>query len=598
MLLIAVSATVATGILLLRLGQWYRSTWVIVRGWRWLSGEAHHGRPITDAGWFRRGQKALTPTGHAMRWWHLPRWQRALHRTGGTLLFFAWAWVFLSWPRQAAGGTGALLAAMAAFGCWRLWVRVTRRKHQKTWLHPLHLAAHELAGHPRAIAARSWITAELDGGGAVREVRLALTQGWPADPKDEQRLVSIAAAKTGIESPEPSWRRAGPAPMVVIRQSEPPPPLVRYGDVADAVGRAGPDELVVGTGKKGSLVKASLATDSPHLAINMGTGGGKSTLAAFLLMQELRRGAIAMVLDSKWWSHAWLYKDAEGEYDYLPNVAYLSSPAQMHAGMMWLGAELDRRNRVARRAVTASGTLRANVGPRIIIVAEELNQAMPLVRQYWADQRSGDDPKRSPALAGLGAVAFAGRAVKMHLLLIGQMLTAEVTGSRDSSVKENIGITAMARYGPAGWATAIGRNVPMPPAPSVVGRVQLVTASGVRETQVPLGDMELYRELVLAGTVTPCPAGMPGARAAAVPDTPSVPAGVSDVAFVSETSPALGPPPVTLSEAVEQAVVKRSLAAVRKASQRDETFPVKVGMDGLAALYDPVLLAQWDAGRR
>jgi len=184
-------------------------------------------------------------------------------------------------------------------------------------------------------------------------------------------------------------------------------------------------------------------------------------------------------------------------------------------------------------------------------------------------------------------------------LLLDGIGPSDVTGSRDSSIKENIGVTAMARYGPPGWATAVGKNVPMPSAPSVVGRVQLVTAAGVRETQVPLGDMLLYRELALSGTVTPCPAGMPGApRLVTVPDAPELSTDASDVPFVSGTVPVPGPPPVTLAEAVQQGVVKRSLAALRKASQRDETFPRRAGTRGLAAEYDPVALAEWDAARR
>ena len=54
----------------------------------------------------------------------------------------------------------------------------------------------------------------------------------------------------------------------------------------------------------------------------MGSGGGKSNLAAFMLMQELRRGAIALVLDAKWISHPWLIG--------LPNVAYARTPASLH----------------------------------------------------------------------------------------------------------------------------------------------------------------------------------------------------------------------------------------------------------------------------
>jgi hypothetical protein len=55
---------------------------------------------------------------------------------------------------------------------------------------------------------------------------------------------------------------------------------------------------------------------------------------------------------------------------------------------------------------------------------------------------------------------------------------------------------------------------------------------------------------------------------------------------------------VTLSEAVLQGIVRRSLPAVRKASQRDEMFPARAGMRGLAAEYDPVALAEWDRARR
>jgi len=614
-LLIAVLAVVATGYVFHKVRVFLLSQVFLIFAWRWLTGAAFDGEPRTNAGWTRSGEgRALTRTGHAHSWWYKPRWKRARDRTCATAVLLAfcfglaadfWVTVWTAFAVLCASFTAVTWWAVALF---------RRRRRERTWLFPLHLAAHELAGVPRALPAKSWLTPELDAGGAVRSITLALPAGWPADPKDEQRLVAIAAAKTGIEAPEPSWRKAGPAPQVIIRHGQPPPGKYGYGKgdlgemLADAVALASPDDLIVGLGKpdadggKPPVVKASLATDSPHLAINMGTGGGKSNLAALWVMQELRRGSVVMVLDSKWWSHAWLYKDPEGEYAQLPNVAYLSSPAQLHAGLVWLGRELDRRNQVAKRAVVTSGKLRGNVGPRIIILAEELNQAMPLIRQYWANTRDNSDPKRSPALDGLGAVAFAGRAVKMHLMLIGQMLTAEVTGSRDSSVKENVGITAMARYGAAGWATAVGKNVPMPAAPSVVGRIQLVTAAGVRETQVPLGDLEMYRELALSGAVTPCPAGMPGAvRLADVPDIPSLSTGVPDQPVVSGTSPALGPPgmePVSLSEAVRQGVVNRSLHAIRKASQRDDTFPRRIGMSGLAAVYDARELAAWDAGRR
>ena len=196
-----------------------------------------------------------------------------------------------------------------ALTCWFTVRWVLSWRHRRRWLRPLHLAAHEIAGVDRRRAPHQWIQVEPDRTKAV----LALPAGFPAEQKDKDRLVEIAKAKLGMHEADPEWRLAGPKPQLTLLPSAaPPPPLIRYEDLAEAVARAGPDEWIAGIGKKGSVVKASLATDSPHVAINMGTGAGKSSLAAFWLMQELRRGAIAMVLDSKWHSHPWLFKDEQG----------------------------------------------------------------------------------------------------------------------------------------------------------------------------------------------------------------------------------------------------------------------------------------------
>ena len=34
------------------------------------------------------------------------------------------------------------------------------------------------------------------------------------------------------------------------------------------------------------------------------------------------RGSVALVLDAKWISHPWTFKDMDAEYGQLPNVAY------------------------------------------------------------------------------------------------------------------------------------------------------------------------------------------------------------------------------------------------------------------------------------
>jgi len=94
---------------------------------------------------------------------------------------------------------------------------------------------------------------------------------------------------------------------------------------------------------------------------------------------------------------------------------------------------------------------------------------------------------------------------------------------------------------------------------------------------------------------------MPGRRAVPESQRDAIDAndGPERGVVVEEMPPVLtGPELVTLSEAVGETVVGCTLHALRKASQRDPDFPRRKGMRGLAAEYDPIELAMWDAGRR
>lgn len=599
-LFLAVLALVLAGYMVHKVRIWLLAHGFLVVAWRWLTGDPLNGEPRTNAGLMRRGEgRALTRTGHAHSWWYRPRWQRALHRTGATAVAGAFCYGLLTAFWVTVQTAFALLCAAFAASVWWAWRLLTQRRRQRTWLHPLHLAAHELAGHPRAIAAKSWITPELDASGAVVSARLALPPGWPADAKDEQRLVSVASAKLGIEAPEASWRRAGPAPLLVLTQSLPPPGHVKMADLIGELASCRDDELLIGVGKKDSLVKASLHTDSPHIAISMGTGAGKSNLGGWLLFQMLLRGGIGMVLDAKRrLSYPWILKDGDRNVVQLPNVAYAWTTPQMHQAMSWLSGELDRRGDVAFAGMDTSGQVHANVGARMFILAEELNLAVPRLKAHWQQIRQDGDPAKSPAFTGLGEVAFAGRQVRKHLILIGQMLTAEATGSRDSSVKENCGVKLLARYGPKGWKI-MADDIPMPPPPTALGRIQVVAGGQAREAQTPQFDPVEGRRLVLAGDITPLPHGMPCGPVLPVPAL-AVPAGGGPEQRLSHGTGAVlgqGPRRVTLAEAVDAGDVGCKLAALRKASQRPG-FPPRRGWRGQAAEYDARELAEWDAGRR
>ena len=147
------------------------------------------------------------------------------------------------------------------------------------------------------------------------------------------------------------------------------------------------------------------------------------------------------------------------------------------------------------------------------------------LKAYWAEVRGPDDPKRSPAFTGLGAVSFAGRAVKMHLVPIGQMLKADVLGGGD--VRENIGVRMLTRYTQNSWKMQAG-DIAMPPPSRVPGRWQQLASGEGTEVQVPYVDMEQARELAVGGVVTACPPGMPGRAGVVSVRRLALPPGVSD----------------------------------------------------------------------
>jgi hypothetical protein len=554
----AVVVVVVAAYCLARLGRWLGAQWFLGLAARWLAGVSGSDR--------------------------VPRWKRVLRRGGSALAAVALVTCYLVNPQVTGWVIVCLGCVLLAGGGWWLWLLAWRFRHHRTWLRPLHLAACDVAQIPRGRPPGSWIEVS----GDRQRAALALPPGWPADDKDKQRLVAITTAKLGLESPDVAWRLAGPKPTLELTASQPPPLRVSLADIRPAIEAARADEMVWGLGKHARAVTSSLSADSPHIGLSMGSGAGKSVTARALLAQMLYRGCIGLVLDHKMISHQW----AAG----LPNVAIARRPHEIHAALMWLGREVERRNEVALAGADLDGNVHAVVGPRLIVVGEELNATVAKLRTYWRQIRENSDPVRSPALDALDSASFMGRQVLTNIVYIGQRLSVKASGG-DGDARENIGVLAFGRYSASNWKMLAGDH-PMPPKSLAPGRIQVVT-DRVRETQGAFMSAGEARALATAGEVAVCPAGMPGAVRVAGETPGQIPG--PDMPFVPGTgAPVLTIPGqmVTLKEAVEEGMVACSLHAIRKASQRDGSFPRRRGMRGPAAEYDPLQLAEWDAGRR
>jgi hypothetical protein len=276
--------------------------------------------------------------------------------------------------------------------------------------------------------------------------------------------------------------------------------------------------------------------------------------------------------------------------------------------VVWLSGELDRRNDVAFAGMDTRGQVHASVGPRFFTITEELNVATPRLRAHWQEIRDPRcDPVRSPAFTGMDEVGGMGREVFMNLAIIGQMLTAQATGRADSVLKENCGIKCMARYGQKGWRTMCD-DVPMPPPPDHLGRVQVVTGNQVRIAQVPELDRVAARQMVLDSQMALLPSTAPRSLVTAFP------AALGDglppaVVTVTPPGPVTAGPRVmvTLAQAVERGHTQPTTtkAALKMAIWRDQRRPEgermsprPVARDGNADLYLADEIAAFDASRR
>jgi hypothetical protein len=565
------------GGLVARLGRLSRAHGGHTLLWRWFSGEPLDGNPRTDAGWMRPGAKALTRSGYASRWAHKRREVRAAWRTGGTLAVLAVAWGLLT--HRAA--TSAVLFGLALAGLgwagWAAWRGARTFTHRRAWVRPLHLALAPQLGIPLTARPSSWLTVPRDyhrQEGA--QVRIDLPPRMTPGAESKRALVSIVREKLALENPRADWHMHGAKPHVMLTVQVPPPDKVTLAAVRQIIEQTPETAPLVGLGRAGKPVYADLDGDSPHLCLSMGSGGGKSVTSRALVAQILAKGGIALVLDVKRLSHAW----ARG----LPNVRYCRDIIEIHDALLWLSAEVDRRNKLADEGSDTDGnTDHVDVGPRIVVIAEELNATTNRLRSYWRKIKDKSDPAESPAVEALGDALFMGRQVKINVCAIAQMLTARTAGGPEA--RENMGVRILARYSVNNWRMLIPEVWPAPKSSRHRGRVQVCVSGDVAETQVLFMSAAEARELATSGTV----ARFPSFDGAAV--------GGDGAAAPARFTVVPNSRPVGLGDAVNQGLVPLTLDALRKARQRDPEFPPVRGQRGSEFLYDPAELAAWSRNR-
>lgn len=224
---------------------------------------------------------------------------------------------------------------------------------------------------------------------------------------------------------------------------------------------------ILGVDGTGEEISVDLDADSPHVLIQASVGGGKSVTGRSILAQGLAKGALGVILDVKRCSHRWAYN--------LPNVGYAKSIPEIGYALVELGKEVHRRNEIVENY---PGEIEdAPVGPRIIVLAEELNATMRSLMELT---------KRIPkgsynAMDALRDVLLLGRAAKVHIIGIIQFPDYRIL---DQSMTECFNTRIMIRYTKNAWVK-IAWDAGMPQAaPPETGRGMVVYGGKARETQL------------------------------------------------------------------------------------------------------------------
>ncbi|MGW3060668.1 pRL2-11 [Streptomyces goshikiensis] len=485
---------------------------------RFLAGRPMDGVKRTDATFWRSGTRVLPKVeGRVSRSSYRAGWKRLTFRISSLAALGAGGyqagWVHQDatvstaqqiWadpdPALAALEQPGIAAASTAAVGTAAYLALTRKRRElmREWVLPLHEALALPLRLPEQTDPRRYlhIPRNFSEDDAVIRVDVPGRLDFSKD-----LVVDIITTKLALEGVTFSWHLAGRETYVTVKKTRKPPAKAAFKDpkVREIAAAAKESAPVIGIGSAGRIVTVDLDAESPHILVNASTGGGKSVTLRCIACQMLHHGSLVFVLDTKRISHPW----ASG----LPGVTYCRDIADIHDQLIALGMEGRRRTRVADALGIDADP--KDIGPRLLILLEEVNATMKQLARYWEKTRESGDPKVSPAVDALNEILYMGRQLRMHVLLVAQSATARALGGPE--VREQFSTRILARYSVNAWRMLAPEVHPAPKSTKHQGRAQVVSGGSARETQILFFTEIEAREWATTGKPAPAAvAAQPG----------------------------------------------------------------------------------------
>lgn len=541
-----------------------RGTPFLVLAGRFVSGRPMDGNRRTNATFLRRADRDLTPHGRSAHWHWMPGWKRAAWRVGlaALALGLAYGWVQARTITVTAGlaASGAGLAAGGILARIRIQNWTLDRKIGR----PLYVTAAAITGHDHTANHRNHLTIPRDH---AKNPKARITYKLPYEfegrPQDTKRLSELFARRLGGEWDMIPHFSAHP-PRLEFIPSPAPPASVSFADILPALEKSDSNSVVLGIGTHAAIASINLDSESPHVAITMGTGGGKSSLLRLIVAQLIRHGVRRIdIIDPKRISHDWARN--------IPGVYIHRTMAEQIKAVHMFRIEMESRYDTLEQE-SASGRPLTEF-PRHVLIIEEQNSWINYARQYWKDYRNeltsaerSRVPSDPPVIGDLGFILFQGRQSRMNVFSVFQRMSAAASGGGD--LRENYYAKLLSRFSPQTWKLLVG-TTPVPRSSKINGRAKFV-----------LGEDDKWIQMAF---ITEDEAKEYAARASVI---------IAD----SDDSPEPDDP-VTLREAADAQVIPLSYAALRRARNRDAArFPASVA-SAAGNAYRPSDLRAWHAAR-
>jgi len=469
-------------------------------------------------------------------------------------------------------GTSASALIWAGYKCtdW-----LVTWPHRRNWLNPLHAALCNPLGIPEDTRAVDYIKVPRDYQKREKVGRIDLPAKFTG--VDVSTPTTIVKNKLGLSDVSVSYNLSGRKPHLVITQIPRPPAKVYFAQYQEELLKVPESAPLIGVGPRDKQVSVDLDTESPHILVSASTGGGKSVILRTMTAQMLHNGAQMVVLDFKRHSQKWA--------KHLPNSVSCKTIPAIHEALIALGAEGHHRNQIVDD--WEGDESEVPVGPRLVIVLEEVNSTVKKLKSYWSEIRTSKDPKVSPAVEALGEILFMGRAVKMHVLAVAQSATVNALGGPE--IRECFATRILARYTVNNWRMLVPEVHPVPRSSRHAGRVQVVLGGLATETQVLFMTPQEAAEWAMSGVV----AGPPPVTSRDIPAPSPTWENVRDTdENVTPDLVLIKGGRMSLAQAAREGVVPMTADALRQAKRRRADFP-----EGVDGKYTAEELQEWYARR-